>query len=315
MRRGIIATLAIVAMVGCSKDNETTHDVISDSISDVAVSFLHSNIATRTTGNEWDDDDEIGITMFRSGGMDLNYALSRFNAHYTTDSNGEFSTADDEEPIYYPQSDEVDFYAYYPYQEGVTTDNIYTVDLTLQNPSDGNFDQGAVDFITASIKGVTKSSDALSFSFDHMLSKLSFEITPDSTMSTLEDMVVTVTQIKTEGDFNALTGAYISSSNDVGSIVLQVDSSTESNGDVTAMSVSAIVLPEAITADTKMTFKCKDGVIYPGHFATGTTFQAGKNHSYTVKINNGAALIEETTIDAWEASKNDSDKTFNADAL
>ncbi|MFR9649572.1 MAG: fimbrillin family protein, partial [Rikenellaceae bacterium] len=209
MKKIIIATFALVAMVGCTKEES----VKIDTSSDVEATFA-AEIITRTSGNDWESADQVGIYMYESGTSDNTYSLARENVLHTSDASGNFTVYTGVSPIYYPQTDKVDFYAYYPYQAGIAT--TYTADITAQNLSDGSFDQGAVDFVTASLTEKLKSEESLKFTFEHRLAMLTLVITPKESVPSLKDVEVSLGEINTQATFSVLTGALESSSGVMG---------------------------------------------------------------------------------------------------
>lgn len=110
MKKLVLAAVAIAAMVSCDK-NESFSDVSSD----IEATFEASQIATKTLGNYWENNDQVGIYMYEAGETDNTYSLARENVLHTSDVSGNFVIGTGVTPIYYPQSDKVDFYAYYPY--------------------------------------------------------------------------------------------------------------------------------------------------------------------------------------------------------
>lgn len=294
--RVIIAALAIAAVVGCSKDDGTFSGVMSG----VEATFEASQIATRTTANTWENLDQVGIYMYQNGATDSSYSLARENVLYTSDASGNFKVGTSVTPIYYPQSDQVDFYAYYPHQATLAQDGYYTADITLQNTESG-IDQGAVDFLTASLTEKGISSDALSFEFDHRLAMLTLVVTPKSSISTLKGVGVTLGEMNTQATFSTLTGELIASSAVSGSIeFLTVDNTTDAQDNVTKITATAIVLPEALGANAKVTFKFSETLSHSASFPTNTSFTAGMNHTYNVSVGYSDVSFEgESTINGW----------------
>ncbi len=301
MRRITIAALAIVAMVGCSKEDGSV-----DVASDVAVSFVASQIGTRAS-SDWAGGEQVGIFMYAAGETSKgSFDLSRENVLHESDDSGDFSTT---YPIYYPQSSSVDFYAYCPYtgEEGDSSLN-YTVDLTDQNPT-GGFDHAAVDFMTASTKGKTKSDGAVTFTFYHELSMVTFVLEKGLSLETLRDVEVSI-GVNTVGVFSIVDGS-MSSSSTSGSIKFMTEETAwedndKVNGAVTELKATAILLPEKIIDEAVITFKVSDTESYTASFPVTPTFAAGYNHTYNIEVGYASAEFGSATIDQGWVDDNSS---------
>lgn len=313
MKKTIIASLAIVALVGCNKNNEPTINVSSD----VTAVFADAEIVTRTTNDLWEDNDQIGIFMYQTGQTNNTYSLARENVLYTSNSSGEFSIGTGFTPIYYPQSSSVDFYAYYPYQAGISSS--YSADITKQNDVDtaGNviYDQGEVDFMIASLSNKSKSSDVLSFQFDHKLAMLTLVIKPNTSISTLDSMAVKLTNINTQATFSTLTGEMNAVSVPMADSVQLMTTNTvvDNSGNVTTLTATAIVLPETLSAEAQLVFQLSDTERYTAKFPTTPSFEVGKNHVYYISVGyQSVDFTGNSIMNGWDENPNISDDTINA---
>ncbi len=296
MKRIIIAALSIAAMFSCTKEE----GISATPSSDVEVTFANAQIATRTSGNSWEEQDQVGIFMYETGKTDNTYSLVRENILYTSDKSGKFTVGTGIAPIYYPQEDKVDLYAYYPHDATLTTGWVTTIDIAGQNLADGSFDQGAVDFMTAKIEETDKSSDGESFEFDHRLSMLTFIITPKASISSLEGVKITLNNINTEASFSVLTGDIDTSAGDTtGSITLNgVASETDALGNVTEVTATAIVIPELLSSGAEIKFTFSD-FEHTAMFPVSPTFEVGKNHTYNISVGYEVPSFGNSTIKDW----------------
>lgn len=320
MKRLALVAIAIVVVSGCAKEDSSASVDVS---SDVAASFNNASISTRTSGSDWEADDLVGIYMYESSKTDDTYYLVKENVAYSSDESGSFTlSATELEPIYYPQTDVVDFYAYYPYQAGVGSGTTYTADITAQNLADGSFDQGAVDFMTASLTEKSKSTESLSFEFSHKLSMITLVITPKSSVEAktgiLDGVVVKLEDINTQATFNTLTGDYIASKSLSGVVELLTENSETDGTDVTKVTAVAIVLPETMPcATSKITFCFNDGTSHTALFPSDQTFEAGINYTYNISVGYQEASFNNTTnpstITGWGNSDSVSSDTIDAE--
>lgn len=313
MKKFTIAALLITAVVSCTKE-ETPSVAVS---SDTAVSF-NAQILSRTSGDDWEANDQIGIYMYEADQISLNdYALAKENVLYISDADGKFTVDTSNDPIYYPQTDKVDFYAYYPYQE-LDNDGYYEADITKQNlVDDPYFDQGAVDFMTATIEDATKSTTAESFTFYHKLSKLTLVITPKSSIASLSGLDVAITGINTQATFSPITGALIAAKAVTGSVnFYTTNTTTDVGGNVTKITATAIMLPEQISSEAKLTFKIGVTSSYTATFTTTPTFVAGKNHTYYISAGYSEASFAPengNSIEGWGENNDISDIIIDAE--
>ncbi len=297
-------------MAGCAKEASTLVEVSSQ----VAASFTASQISTRTSANTWEAGDQVGIFMYESGTTDGSYNLARENILHTSDLAGNFTVGTGLTKIYYPQSDKVDFYAYYPYQ-ALTAAGEYSASLTAQNLADGSFDQGAVDFLTASLTEKAKSDESLSFSFEHRLAMLTLIVTPQASISTLSGVEISLVDIETEATFSPLTGALSNTESATSNIeMLTQEGTADANGNIKELTASAIVLPTTLNSGAKVTLKFSDTLSHSASFPAGTTFEAGKNHTYNVSVGyNEVTFTSGSTIGTWGESTLPSDDTIYAE--
>ena len=193
---GTVLTVAILTVTGCSRD-----DGFTDTGDPVAVNFtagidgaavpgVKSGMRsagfggvpqTRTTdgGDSWLTTDAVGVFMLTAGGtLPGDVVSGADNVRYTvTDaSTGTLSGG----PVYYPQSGNADFVAYYPYGTASagataagtvnTTTGTYNISVADQsNPA-------AIDVLYAKKADVAKSGTAVNLAFGHVLSKVTLNV-------------------------------------------------------------------------------------------------------------------------------------------
>ncbi len=309
MKKIIVATLAIAAMASCTKQESVEFDVSSD----VVATFANAAIATRTSGNVWENTDEVGIFMYEADETDNTYPLAKENVLHTSDASGNFTVGTGLAPIYYPQTDVVDFYAYYPYS--TLSGWLYTADITGQNLEDGSFDQGAIDFMTAALTDKSKSETALKFTFEHRLSMLTFVITPKASVPSLKGVEVSLNDINTQATFSVLTGALEDSKDVKGAIkFLTSETETDTDGNVIKLTATAIVLPEVMNSAAKIKFKFSETLSHSASFPTAPTLEAGKNHTYNISVGYAeASFAGGSTITGWGESDLPTDDIIDAE--
>ncbi len=292
MKRLIIATIALVSLGSCAKEENTT----TEPTGDVAVKFANAQIASRTSGDEWDANDEIGIYMTDT---DNTVDDDRTNVHYKTDASGNFSIYDSSvTPIYYPQStsDLVTFNAYYPYVE--QSNDLIEIDITKQNTEEAG--QGAIDFMVAEITGASKTTATEAFEFNHCLSMLVLELTHNNELSTLTGVETTIEKVSKTANFNVLTGEMDGSASGSANITFAIDSDS---GD--KMTVSAILLPGTIANETKIKF-IQGSDFYVLTLSGALTLAKGTKYIYSVIVGKDTVLYSgDSEIKDWNEEEKD----------
>jgi sulfatase modifying factor 1 len=193
-RRATRVALALIAgaalLCSCTQDDAPDAPDSGDRIPVTFSAGIESAAVTRTTGldnNTWTSTDHIGIVMAKAGddigygegagaalASNIEYAADKIGTNDKGRSTATFIPVDD--PIYYPRTGQVDFYAYYPYtkrdNKGGKLDDTYgyTVDLSEQsNPA-------AIDLLYAEALGIERSRKPVEFDFNHMCTKITLNV-------------------------------------------------------------------------------------------------------------------------------------------
>ncbi len=311
--------IALVALlVSCSKMEELATEVL---LSDVEATFS-AQITTRTSGNSWVEGDEIGIFMYSSG--DTTTPIYQ-NVKYISDQDGDFTVDPDEESaIYYPQSGSVDFYAYYPYDDEIdgTICNIETVTQNSRGKS-------SVDLITASIKGISKSTSAQTFLFTHQLSNLIIEVSTTDDIVIVGDFAASLSEVMYHTEVDILGVTEPSLYNSAESINFSVDDEQidQASAQISQVTASAIMAPQVVNySSTRLTIEATiyDPVLGEqtiGSFSTllfdeGFELLSGMSHTFNVTLTLNDIYIDASTISDWGAGTvPSSDKNMDVDKV
>ena len=182
----------ILSLSGCQKEQFERADN-SPEMSNVEVRF-GSKITTRMTNETWETDDHIGIFMVKTGEPLSSESVvnNASNMKYTFSSGNAFEPDTENDRMYYPSKQAVDFIAYYPYR--AVTDNQLSFDITRQqNPS-------SIDLLYSdNLKNISATEEAQVLNFKHKLSKLVFSISPgkDLTEEDLEGLSLVIRDVPT----------------------------------------------------------------------------------------------------------------------
>ena len=277
------AALAL-SLAACNKENLTN----DGSDGPVAARFIADIApATRASGTTWDNGDRIGVTDI---GNDTQYGNVPFIL-----KNGKFEA--EEKVIYIEDVKTHTFRAYYPYNAAGGT-LAATTDATAQQ------NQPAIDFLFASGATGDKNSPVVSFtdktdkggadnSFHHRMSRitLTFEAGDGVDFSGGKPESYTLGGLQLDGTFDTATGiAAADEGAQAGELSIEL-----ADGNLTS---SVILFPQTAASlplvveyngqEYKATLTVPDGAL-----------KAGKNYTWTVKVNNKGLEVSEATIKAW----------------
>ena len=282
------AALAL-ALAACTNDEENLNDgpVAAQFTAAIGDNVTATTRVSGTNGTEWDEDDCIGIT----GG-------SYSNVPYVTEGNGNFEPASIDDIIYFDNTDEVTFRAYYPYKDDneMTEGKIAaTTDAKAQEV------QTRHDFLFANgAKGSTYNPD-VSFTganaFSHCMSRitLNFKGGRGVTIPTDGPDSYTLKGLLLQGTFDTTNGETATTTNSAANVTLP--------GNLT----SSIFFPQDV-ASIRMEILL-NGNIYNATLPVDEgKLQSGKEYHYEITISHKDVEVD-ASIKAWD--KVDKDVNVN----
>ena len=207
----IAATVMVFALAGCNNDEFTTD--AGNGKGEARFSAAIDAPATRAYNQEWDANDEIGISGTTG---DVTYTNVRY---FTAAADGNFAPKDESEKIYYQTDGEVTFTAYYPWND-MTDGNTIAADTW------GQSDQKSFDFLWAQARG-KKAEPDVKFSFAHKMAKVVLTIKKgnDVSFGEVKAAVLSLEGFKHEGSFDVTTGTTTTS--DATTVMWQFAGNTE----------------------------------------------------------------------------------------
>ena len=258
------------------------------------------NVTRATTGNTWSENDAIGVNVTSPG-----YTIGD-NVKYTTTGDGNFTSAN---PIYFASAtEEVQFCAYYPYQENVDGNGIVN-NWNMAEVKEG--EPCPADFLFATGATATKSSPQVQFTgdnqFKHCMSmiRLTFKAGDgiNENNANLKNQLKLKDIYKT-GSINTQTGE-VTISGDRGIYESDVDNKSLKNG----ATCEFIVFPQPLD-NNKMDIELEvadNGTIntYTTSLESSTNneFKGGYQYKYTIRIHNTGVVIENAGITGWLPSE------------
>ncbi len=278
MKKFLIISAIFAAAILAASCNDKELEV--DESFDGEVTFS-SSISTRAIDSFWEVNDAIGVYMNETGGT---LGALGVNAEYVTESgNGNFSSTD---PLYYPESGNVDFLAYYPYVDKSSFNaTSYGVDVSSQT------DIAAIDLMVATATDVERSETAVKMNFEHKLASVVITVTVGDGWS-LSDLVGTeikLTGTDTEATYNLATDAI-----KLGGSYDDITLNAAANG----QSAEGIVIPQTLDNAKFELTTASSGTF---EFDVNTTkFEVGTQYSYEVMIDATGLTLINTTISSWK---------------
>ena len=211
-------TAAALLFAACANDNE--QQGYNSPVAATITADISNSANTRATAveNTWTAGDAIGVYATSNG-----ITKADNKKYVTADATGNFAAADDANAIYFLDTQDVTFSAYYPYVDNAKIDKDgWMTDWTIDysNPSNTLL---AYDFLFASGASARQSSPVVNFKdtnesgkteeakdhrFKHKMSMIVFTAIPsvdvDGDKSNLQS--ITLDKIKTQGKINVKTG-------------------------------------------------------------------------------------------------------------
>lgn len=298
MKKFKIIYIAAAALLFAACANEEDGIGNNGPVAATVQADIVKNVTRATTDNTWSKNDAIGVNVTSTG-----YTIGD-NVKYTTTGDGNFTS---DNPIYFASAtEEVQFCAYYPYQENVDGNGIVN-NWNMAEVKEG--EPCPADFLFARDATATKSSPQVQFTgdnqFKHCMSmiRLTFRAGKgiNANNANLKNKLKLKGIYKT-GSINTLTGE-VTVSGDRGIYESDVDNKSLKN-DVTC-TCEFIVFPQSLD-NNKMDIEFEvadNGTIntYTTSLPSSTNneFKGGYLYTYTISIHNTGVVIDKAGITAW----------------
>ena len=292
--------IAAAALLFAACTNEEDGIGNSGPVAATVQADIVKNVTRATTGNTWSENDAIGVNVTSKG-----YTIGD-NVKYTTTGDGNFTS---DNPIYFASATEdVQFSAYYPYQENVDGNGIVN-NWNMAEVKEG--EPCPADFLFATGATATKSSPQVQFTgdnqFKHCMSmiRLTFKAGDgiNENNANLKNQLKLKDIYKT-GSINTQTGE-VTISGDRGIYESDVDNKSLKNG----ATCEFIVFPQPLD-NNKMDIELEvadNGTIntYTTSLESSTNneFKGGYQYKYTIRIHNTGVVIENAGITGWLPSE------------
>lgn len=214
------------------------------------------------------------------------------NVELTADGSGNFSSS----PMYYPISTEnVDFYAYHPYQASVSLAAPVTFSVQANQSTDASYLNS--DLLYTTKTNVAKSTSAVPLTFKHKLTQLNFTIKQGIGMDLSSMTSVEVLGLLPTTKLNLADGSITAAEGVATDIKVHgVRGTTTGEDQVSGM--SAIVVPQTAALNVRLFKVTVNGVSYYYKPSVDITYEAGKKYNYILTIDH-AGITVTSDIEDW----------------
>lgn len=261
---------------------------------------ISNNIKTRGTADNdsWTAGDAIGVYASSSG-----YTTEDNKKYVTTNGDGTFEAADNNNIIYFKDNKETTFSAYYPYSESLTDGKM---DWNMAEVKENQ--PCMADVLFASGATASKASPIVNFTdiehrFKHCMSLVEFKIKPRQGViyNNYKFNRLELKGIFTSGKFDTRTGS-VETAGDRGSISRNFNDVPFESEE----SFAYIMLPQSLESnkmDIEIYLLLNDSEVkYTTRITPSTNgqFEGGKKYTYNITVKNTGITIEDANIYPWE---------------
>lgn len=261
---------------------------------------ISNNIKTRGTADNdsWTAGDAIGVYASSSG-----YTTGDNKKYVTTNGDGTFEAADNNNIIYFKDNKETTFSAYYPYSESLTDGKM---DWNMAEVKENQ--PCMADVLFASGATASKASPIVNFTdikhrFKHCMSLVEFKIKPGQGViyNNYKFNRLELKGIFRSGKFDTRTGS-VETAGDRGSISRNFDDVPFES----KKSFAYIMLPQSLESnkmDIEIYLLLNDSEVKYTTTITPSTngqFEGGKKYTYNITVKNTGITIEDANIFPWE---------------
>ena len=255
------------------------------------------NVTRTTVDDTWSKNDAIGVYASSSG-----YTTGDNKKYVTTNGDGTFEAADNNNTIYFKNNEETTFSAYYPYSESLKDGKMDWImdEVKANQPC-------KADVLFASGATASKASPTVNFTdaehrFKHCMSLVEFKIKPGQGVknNNYKFNRLELKGIFTSGKFDTKTGSVetVGNRGSIGRNFYDVSFENEER-------FAYIMLPQSLESnkmDIDIYLLLYDSEVKYTTSITPTTngqFEGGKKYTYTITVKNNSIVIGDASITGW----------------
>lgn len=273
-----LATLALT-LAACSNDDENNNQPVARFSAEIDGATL-----TRAAGTSWDKNDPIGITA--TGNTDMSKYT---NVKYITiDGDGNFTGT----PIYFQNTGDVTFTAYYPFTEtskmteGVLTNNTKTQTIKHQKE---------IDYLFAEDKDKNCNNADVTFTFYHKMSQITLTFVNNGNDTNISDITAyTISGLKMEGTFNTADGTATATADKAEDLTISISGLSGNEAEVAPV----ILYPQDATSVTLtvtlggQNYSCELDI-------QDDELKAGNNYTFEITVSKTGLTLNNSSIEKW----------------
>lgn len=303
MKRLILYSFIALAITACSESNES---VVQPEEGRVPIR-LSSRLNASMQRNSRQDvqiasGQQVSFFVTRTGNP-ADYAYN--NAQLTADGVGNFDYSyNGQDTLFFPiYTDNVDFYGIHPFNSSINLQNTHSFSVQ-QNQSDIR-DFLNSDLLYIDTLNITRTLNPITLQFNHMLTKLTFEIVagPGVVLDSISS--VEVLNVQTQTSINPVTGEIIPVESDPAEIVTYGLADREIPAGTTQLDdISAIIVPQqfnaqAVAPNNRLFRLTINGVNFYYTPPSNIIFESGKSYNYILTLTAGGLQVTSTIVD-WD---------------
>lgn len=270
----VLCTVVVALLAACNNDKEEV--VNRGQVVAFVTSISNTGVAeSRVTGSTWEKSDRVGIFMTPTGktdaGANANVCYIPNNVVMPDTLNGGFALS------YPTDGTAVDFFAYYPYNQNMTSDGKINFDFTNQST--------LKDVLVASSIG-KKEGDVVALAFTHVLAKVQFNMTSIQYLTNVDwtKSYLQIDNMAQKGTLSLMDATPWSTS---ASGVIKLSPSPITIGTDNTYCFKALLMPAA-SFDLKITLVLNDAngnvVLTRTSDTANTVWKAGNSYTYNLKL-------------------------------
>ena len=299
MKKFKIIYIAAAALLFAACANEEDGIGNNGPVAATVQADIVKNVTRATTDDTWSKNDAIGVNVTSTGNT-----TGDNKKYVTTNGDGTFEAADNNNIIYFKDNKETTFSAYYPYSKFLTDGKMNWIMSEVEEKQPCKADVLFASGATASKASPTVKFTDAEHRFKHCMSLVKFVIKPGFGIDQAENILlgIRLNDIYKTGKFNTKTGAI-----EPGQYRTSFPYTFNTSFDKES-SVEVIMLPQSLENDMmEIEVDLQVGDEYNTYKTTliPTTdyqFKGGYKYTYVITVNNTKITVAEADIQEWETA-------------
>ena len=306
----VMAAVALLSMSACTNEMDEQNAANGGELQPVQFQMVTTRTVTDAVSRvtSWKVGDAIGIFALPAGTTDIANAKAA-NAKYVLGSDDVWKAEEGSE--IYPE-EALDYYAYYPYQEGVTNPSTINISAKADQSMANGDDYGASDVLAGQTKNVAAGQGNVTLIFKHMFAMVEVKVEGDKVAKQPAKVELKGVKLDAVLDIMAATPAATvkteAEAKDIPMFYLAREGNAEAQ--VPPFSFRAVVPEQEIAGNTPLVAiyaPDADNKTYTMQHADAVPYKAGVFRQLNVNIGSSKVSLTipvgDLTISPWEPSK------------